>query len=710
MQYRVKFRVKVVTLPPSGGLISNTARVGFAAQTVGSLFESESNRADVVVRLPDAAIRKTISSSNFANGFPAAYTIVVTNRGDAATEGETVVTDPLPAGLASPQVTSAVGWNCSIVGVDLTCKRSDALAPGASYPSIVVGTTSLNNPAGVLISNTATVSTPLDPDQSNDSSTAEKPVGAGQVALPVDVSSDLSEVLPGEQVTFTGSYYNGGPSKALTPNLKLEVVGLTGADVVATGFTVTSSDGSITAADCKLTQSNTAPPTVTCNDKELANGVSVEIKMKLVPRIGIDASKIDVKASSNASNDPGGPRTATGSVDIIPTADLDITKTASSDTVDINADVTYTLRVENKGPAAATGTRIIDVVPSDLTIQSAVWSLDGGPTDQACQISGQTVECEPTGSIVPASGSGAKFAEVKIVAKSDQGGHGPRENRAGVEADQVDLFPGNDVATAEVILLPSADLSISKVGPGSLAPGSKGTFTLVVRNDGPSIASDVQAVDDLPVGLELDPADALQSGCTAVGRKITCLLSNDTTAGHPAGTLAAGDTWTISIKARASKTAKQGSKLVNRASATTTTPDPNGANAEDSVSVLVARLAARKLTASLKGPRRSTRVGSRARLRATVTAPKGSAVTNVSLCVSLPSNVRYVSSSGRRSGNRICWKIRSLAGGSSKSFTLTVKAIKAGRRMAGLAATGSGVSRAVDSAPLRTHSPPSFTG
>lgn len=710
VEYRVKFRVKVVTLPPSGGIISNTATVGYASQTVGSLFESESNSADVLVRLPDATIRKTMSPSSFSNGFPASYSLTVTNRGDAPTEGETVVTDPLPAGLTSPTVKSAIGWNCSITGSDLTCRRSDALAPGASWPVIVVGTDSLSNPAGDLISNTATVSTPLDPDQSNDSSTAQQQVGAGQVALPVDVASDLAEVLPGEQVTFTGSYYNRGPSKALTPRLKLEVTGLTGADVVATGFTVTSSDGSITAADCKLTQSNTAPPTVTCNDKELGNGVSVEIKMKLVPRIGIDASKIDVKASSAASNDPGGPREATGSVDIVPTADLEITKSASSPTVDINGDVTYTLRVENKGPAAATGVRIIDVVPADLSITSAVWALDGGPTGQPCSTTGQTVECNPTGSIVPATGSGAKFAEVTIVAKSDKGGHGPRENRAGVEADQVDLFTSNDTARAEVILLPSADLSISKLGPGSLAPGAKGTFTLVVTNGGPSVASDVRAVDDLPAGLELDPADVLQAGCSAAGRKITCVLADDTTAGHPTGSLSTGETWRITIRARASKTTRPGSKLINRASATSTTPDPNGANAEDSVSVLVARLAARRLATSLKAPRKSTRVGGRIRLKATVTAPKGSAVSNVSLCVSLPSNVRYVSSSGKRSGSRVCWKIRSLAGGSTKSFSLIVKAVRPGRGKAGSAATGSGVSRASASDLVRTHSPPRFTG
>jgi uncharacterized repeat protein (TIGR01451 family) len=715
IRYRVKFRAKVVSLPPAGGLISNKARVDFAAQTLGSHIETDTNRADLAVRLPDAAIKKTISSSDFANGLPAAYTLVVTNRGDAPFEGETVVTDELPAGLVSPAVTSSPGWSCSIAASKLECRRSDALATGLPYPPIVVGAASLSNPAGDLIENTATVSTPLDPDSSNDSSTASKQVGVGQSTVPVAVAADRAAVLPGESVVFTGSYYNRGPSRAESPNLKLAVTGLTGADVVATGFTVLSSDGSITAADCKLTQSDSTPPTVTCADKALANGVTVEIKLTLVPRIAITAADVDVRGTSSASNDPGGPRSAQASVDIIPTIDLDVTKTASRPTLDPGDSVTFTIHVVNNGPAAATGARIIDVVPADLTVVSADFALDGNPSTLPCSITGQKVECALTGTLAAPSGSGAKFADVTVVARSDKDGHGLRTNRAGADAREPDVFPDNNVSSADVTLLPAADLSISKIGPASLAPGGVGTFQMVVTNAGPSDAADVQLSDRLPAGLSLDPNSPVPPGCISlapplvVEARLDCTLKNDTTAGFPLGTLAPGEKWVVTLKAVAAKSLKPGAILVNSASATTSTFDPTPANATDQVKVVVASIsqAKKQLAVSIKAPRASTPVGSRLNLVVKVTAPKAAAVANVELCAALPRSIRYLSSTGKLSGSTVCWRIKLLRAAQTRSFTIRARVLLAGRMPALARAVGSGAARVTDGDQVRTHS---FTG
>jgi uncharacterized repeat protein (TIGR01451 family) len=704
-------------------LISNKARVEFAAQTLGSRFEVDTNRADLVVRLPDAAIKKTISSSDFANGLPAAYTLVVTNRGDSATEGETVVTDPLPLGLVSPSVSSATGWSCNIAVATLECKRSDVLDPGRSYPPIIVASASLSNPAGDLIANTATVSTPLDPDSSNDSSTASLQVGLGQSTVPVVVGADRSEVLPGETVVFTGSFYNRGPSRAENPNLKLAVNGLTGADVVAAGFTVLSSDGSITAADCKLTQRDSTPPTVTCADKALANGVTVEIKLSLVPRIEITAAAVEVKGTSAASNDPGGPRSAQASVDIIQAVDLDVTKTASRPTLDPGESVTFTIHVVNNGPAAATQARIIDVVPADLSIVSATWALDGNPSTPACSVTGQTVECVLPGTLAAPSGSGAKFADVTIVARADKGGRGLRINRASADAREPDLFPDSNVSSVDVTLLPSADLAISKIGPGSIAPGGVGTFQLIVTNFGPSDAADVQLSDTLPAGLSLDTKSPVPPGCISlvpplvIAARLDCTLKNDTTAGYPVGTLAPGEVWIVTLKAVAAKSLKPGAVLVNSASASTTTPDPTPANATDIVKVLVASIAQvkRQLAVSITAPKASTAVGRRLKLVVRVAALGAASVSDVKVCAKLPRNISYLRSTGLQEGRgRLCWRIKMLRAGHPMSFSIAAVARRAGRLDALAEASGSNAARvtnarlrATDTDLVRTHS---FTG
>jgi uncharacterized repeat protein (TIGR01451 family) len=90
-------------------------------------------------------------------------TLTVTNAGDSATDGsEITVTDTLPAGLsplvnnpgfdAGPTAASGDGWTCD----NTTCRRSDALAAGASYPPITI-TVRVANDAAAQLTNSATV-------------------------------------------------------------------------------------------------------------------------------------------------------------------------------------------------------------------------------------------------------------------------------------------------------------------------------------------------------------------------------------------------------------------------------------------------------------------------------------------------------------------------------------------------------------------------
>ena len=65
----------------------------------------------------------------------AAYTISIQNSGPGATSGAVSATDTLPAGLTATAI-NGPGWACALP--TLTCSRSDALAPGGSYPPITI--------------------------------------------------------------------------------------------------------------------------------------------------------------------------------------------------------------------------------------------------------------------------------------------------------------------------------------------------------------------------------------------------------------------------------------------------------------------------------------------------------------------------------------------------------------------------------------------
>jgi hypothetical protein len=82
----------------------------------------------------------------------ATYTLVVANGPSAAaTAGPVTVTETAPSGLI-PVGMQGAGWTCA----GPTCVRSDALAPGSSYPAITL-TVNVASNAPASVTNTATV-------------------------------------------------------------------------------------------------------------------------------------------------------------------------------------------------------------------------------------------------------------------------------------------------------------------------------------------------------------------------------------------------------------------------------------------------------------------------------------------------------------------------------------------------------------------------
>jgi uncharacterized repeat protein (TIGR01451 family) len=75
-------------------------------------------------------------ASSFSLGQTGAtYTLTLTNEGPGTPAGTVTVADILPAGFTATAI-SGTGWNCTLATV--SCTRTDSLAVGAMYPSIVV--------------------------------------------------------------------------------------------------------------------------------------------------------------------------------------------------------------------------------------------------------------------------------------------------------------------------------------------------------------------------------------------------------------------------------------------------------------------------------------------------------------------------------------------------------------------------------------------
>ncbi len=154
------------------GVYNNTS--GAVSSTNGGTGNTAS--ASLTIAVADLTITKTHAGTFTRGQNGANYTITVKNSGAGPTSGTVTVVDTLPSVTHPPVPTamSGTGWSCTLA--TLTCTRSDALAPGASYPAI---TLTVNIPINIEnnFTNKATVSGGGETNTGND--TASDPVSLG---------------------------------------------------------------------------------------------------------------------------------------------------------------------------------------------------------------------------------------------------------------------------------------------------------------------------------------------------------------------------------------------------------------------------------------------------------------------------------------------------------------------------------------------------
>jgi uncharacterized repeat protein (TIGR01451 family) len=121
----------------------------------------------------------------------------------------------------------------------------------------------------------------------------------------------------------------------------------------------------------------------------------------------------------------------------------------------------------------------------------------------------------------------------------------------------------------------AADLSVTKTAGGAVAGGTA-TWTIAVRNDGPTAAEGVRIKDALPAGTTFSGATPSQGGCSVVDGEVTCAL----------GTVPSGGSAQVTVVARVDA-GLTGRTLRNGATVGSDTPDPQPGNDASSVDVVV---------------------------------------------------------------------------------------------------------------------------
>ena len=269
------------------------------------------------------------------------------------------------------------------------------------------------------------------------------------------------------------------------------------------------------------------------------------------------------------------------SFDVQTQADVSIAKTMSPATAANGSPITVTLTVTNHGPNTATGVQVTDPVPdgfNDLTVD-----VSGAPSGTTCSLPTPTPTQTPTQAGAGAmvcdlsslpNGTVATIALRGTMAPSTPASQLTMTNIAHVTATTYDPDLSNNTASDTIALAQQADLSVVKTADAAtVTPGGTVTYTVTVTNHGPSDATGVVLADTVgtPDALSLTGASVgaggLSCGTVAAGG-VSCTMA----------TLAAGASASAHVTGQVAPGAAAGAPLVNQASVSSSTPDPDLSN------------------------------------------------------------------------------------------------------------------------------------
>jgi uncharacterized repeat protein (TIGR01451 family) len=226
--------------------------------------------------------------------------------------------------------------------------------------------------------------------------------------------------------------------------------------------------------------------------------------------------------------------------------------------------------------------------------------------------------------------------------------------------------------------VPAHDLSIAEtVSPGSVTVGDAVTYRLVVANHGPDAADGVRVTDSLPDRLDARSARATKGTCSLRGNAVSCQL----------GTLTAGRPVTVTIRAVAVRAGRA------RDSAEVAAPPGGSDDPANNTSAVTLRIVKPTLRLAHEVDRTTLRADGTATYTIRVRNPSRGVLRRVRTCDRLPAGMVRVSATrgARLSNGRYCWTARRLAAGASRTYRLTVRALRG--------ADGRRISRATASSP-----------
>jgi uncharacterized repeat protein (TIGR01451 family) len=409
-----------------------------------------------IIAAPDMTISKVhtgaINGAFFQGETGATYSIFVTNNGTLTSSGVVTVVDTLPAAGLTATAVSGTGWSCTLG--NLTCIRSDALAPGISYPVITVTVdVALDAPANVL--NTATVS------------------GGGEVNTSNDFVQDLTIILPPphpDLAPFMNHSFNnfvqgqtGGFYRIDITNVGTATTSgaVTVSDTLPTGLTATDVSGVGWTCSVGPPASCTQSTPLVINDSYAPIFITVAIAAN-APTSVVNTVTVSGGGDTNNANNSFSDPTSIAA----PLVDLSPNVAGTAFAAEGQTGVNYTILINNNGNVSSSGT------------MTAVTTLSTGLTASAISGAGwtctlSTLTCTRSDALIP-------FGVFTINVTVDFAKNAPANGSVGeTVSGGGDGNSANNTNSEFVFIQPM--LSIGTVGPQTVNAGTPAIYLLSVN-------------------------------------------------------------------------------------------------------------------------------------------------------------------------------------------------------------------------------------
>jgi len=483
-----------------------------------------------------------------------------------------------------------------------------------------------------LIGNTAVVtSSTQDPNLTNNTSTST--IAVSDLAdLSITKTASQNPILAGDTLIYTITVTNNGYSNAQN---------VVATDILPGGLTFVSATPSVGTW-------NTPDWNIgTLNNNNIATLSMVTI---VNSNVLYGTTIINTAAVTSTTPDPVlSNNNATEFTNIITNSDLSITKTANNDTIIAGDNVTYTITVTNNGISDAQNVIVSDILPTDLTLVSALPSTG--------------IWNNPQWTIGTLAASGHATITIVATVNSNTPNNSSVSNTVNVSSTTPDPDLSNNTSTYIIHVIQRADLYLTKSSNHSVFyPGDTVTYTINVKNLGLSDAQNVNVTDVLPAGL------TYLNGTPSTGTWF-----------YPywhIGNMLYGATASLLIEAIINSNDSGGYHIINIASVTSDTYDPDTTNNHNQIPDALITIAETDLAITKVAEKTSVTAGTD--LNYTITLTNNGPIDSYLLVITddLPQGLKFISASDDgiydSNTNTIKWNWPMLAVNETVTFSLKV--------------------------------------